>query len=132
MTETEHTHGNLELDLAHTHEEMESHQGHPHPHVHSYAHFHSHQPEDYQRLIHRMSRIIGHANSIKTMLEEQRDCSEVLVQISAVRSALNNLGKIILEEHIKECVVDVVSLDNPDEKDQVLHNLNDAIDKFIR
>ena len=103
-----------------------------HPHVHSYNQFHSHSPEDYQRLIHRMSRIIGHANSIKTMLEEQRDCSEVLVQLSAVRAALNNLGKIILEEHINQCVVDGVSLEDMESKQQVLRQLNDAIDKFIR
>ena len=103
-----------------------------HPHTHSYTQFHSHSPEDYQRLIHRMSRIIGHANSIKTMLEEQRDCSEVLVQLSAVRAALNNLGKIILEEHINQCVVDVVSLEDMESKQEVLHQLNDAIDKFIR
>ena len=68
----------------------------------------------------------------QNLLEEQRDCSEVLVQLSAVRAALNNLGKIILEEHINQCVVDVVSLEDMESKQEVLHQLNDAIDKFIR
>ena len=54
------------------------------------------------------------------------------MQLSAVRAALNNLGKIILEEHINQCVVDVVSLEDMESKQEVLHQLNDAIDKFIR
>ena len=42
------------------------------------------------------------------MIEDDRDCSEVLVQIAAVRSAINNIGKIILEDHISHCLVDAV------------------------
>lgn len=91
-----------------------------------------HSPEENARLVNRMSRIIGHANSIKTMLETNRNCTEVLVQIAAVRSALNNLGKIILEEHIEECMMDALECSSEDEKDEVLADLMDAISKFIK
>ncbi len=42
------------------------------------------------------------------MAEEGRDCSEVLIQIAAVKSAVNNIGKIILQDHINNCVVNAV------------------------
>ena len=66
--------------------------------------------------------------SVKRMVEEGRDCSEILIQVSAVKSAINNIGKLILKDHISHCVVDAV-----EENDlEVLAELNDAIDKFIK
>ena len=100
---------------------------HDHTHIN-----HVHSDEDYRKLINRMSKIIGHANSVKTMMEEHRDCTEILIQISAVKSALNNLGKKILEDHINKCIVDVVGDEKLEEKQKLLEDLNDAIDKFIR
>ena len=79
-------------------------------------------------VINRLSRVIGHLEAVKKMAEEGRDCSEILIQISAVRSALNNVGKIILEDHISHCVVNAI--ENNDK--EVLESLNNAIDKFIK
>lgn len=86
-----------------------------------------HHPHNKQ-LINRMSRIIGHAEAVKRMLEEEKECSEILIQIAAVKSALNNVGKLVLKDHINHCVVDAV--ENNDE--EALEELNDAIDKFIK
>ncbi|WFF74379.1 metal-sensing transcriptional repressor [Proteiniclasticum sp. QWL-01] len=86
---------------------------------------HSHQ--DTKRIVNRMSRAIGHMESIKRMIEEGRDCSEVLIQLSAVRSAINNVGKLVLADHIKHCVVDAVQSGD----DQVLEDLGRAVDKFL-
>lgn len=52
----------------------------------------------------RLSRINGHVDAIKQMVQDSRDCSEILIQISAVISALNNTGKVILKDHINHCV----------------------------
>ena len=93
---------------------------------------HEHAPEENARLVNRMARIIGHANSIKTMIETNRNCTEVLIQIAAVRSALNNLGKIILAEHIEECMMDAFNSEDEDEKAEVLADLMDAINKFVK
>ena len=93
---------------------------------------HEHSPEENARLVNRMARIIGHANSIKTMIETNRNCTEVLIQIAAVRSALNNLGKIILAEHIEECMMDAFNSEDEDEKEEVLTDLMDAINKFVK
>lgn len=78
-----------------------------------------------------MSRIVGHANSITKMIEQNRDCSEILIQIAAVRSALNNVGKLLLDEHINHCVKEAI-LHEDENKDEILENLKDAIDKYIK
>lgn len=101
---------------------------HTHEHPHSHADGHPHHHENTRAVLNRMSRAIGHLESIKTMIEDGRDCSEVLIQIAAVRSAINNIGKIILEDHIRHCVVD--ALETGDQK--VLDDLDEAINKFVK
>lgn len=101
---------------------------HTHEHPHSHADGHPHHHENTRAVLNRMSRAIGHMESIKTMIEDGRDCSEVLIQITAVRSAINNIGKIILEDHIRHCVVD--ALETGDQK--VLDDLDEAINKFVK
>ena len=76
-------------------------------------------------MVNRLARAIGHLESVKHMVEEGRDCTEVLVQLAAVRSALNSTAKIILKDHIEHCIAGVES------GDHALEELSDAIDKFI-
>ena len=64
---------------------------------------------DTQEIIHRLSRAIGHLEAVRRMVEEERDCSEVLIQLAAVKSAINNTGTVILTEHINHCIVDAVA-----------------------
>lgn len=114
-------------------EQKHSHDKYPHPHEgheheHEHEHPHGHHHTNTKAVLNRMSRAIGHMESVKTMVEEGRDCSEVLIQIAAVRSAINNIGKIILEDHIRHCVVDAI--ESGDEK--VLQDLEEAINKFIK
>lgn len=72
-------------------------------------HHHHHNHESTKTVLNRMSRAIGHLEAVKKMVEEDRDCSEVLIQIAAVKSAINNIGKIILKDHIEHCVFDAVT-----------------------
>ena len=102
---------------------------HSHEHAHDHAHgAHPHVHENTKAVLNRLSRAIGHLESVKKMVENGRDCSEVLIQIAAVRSAINNIGKVILQDHIQHCLVDAV--ENDDE--QALDDLCQAIDKFIK
>ena len=101
---------------------------HTHEHPHSHADGHPHHHENTRAVLNRMSRAIGHMESIKAMIEDGRDCSEVLIQIAAVRSAINNIGKIILEDHINHCLVDAIETGD----EQVLKDLNEAINKFVK
>lgn len=87
-----------------------------------------HKHQSSKAVINRLSRISGHVDAIKKMVEEGRDCSEVLIQISAVISALNNTSKVIIKDHINHCVKDAIN--NND--DSILESLNNAIDKYIK
>lgn len=117
----EHTH-------EHTHEEH-SHEEHHHEHSHEeHPHTHPHHHANTKTVLNRMNRAIGHMESVKRMIEDGRDCSEVLVQIAAVRSAINNIGKIILEDHIDHCVIDAIETGD----EQVIKDLNEAIKKFVK
>lgn len=92
--------------------------------MNEYEHNHPHN----KQITNRMSRIIGHAEAVKRMIEEGKECDEILIQISAVRSALNNVGKLILEDHINHCIIQAVENDDY----EALEKLNIAIDKFIK
>ncbi|MCR5792384.1 MAG: metal-sensing transcriptional repressor [Lachnospiraceae bacterium] len=92
--------------------------------IHNHGHYH----ENTKDVLNRLSRAIGHLNKVKSMVEEGEDCSEVLIQLSAVKAALNNTGKVILKDHIEHCIVHAIE-DGDHEK---LSELNKAIDQFIK
>ena len=95
-------------------------------HTHHHGHTHTHQ--NTKAVLNRLSRAIGHLESIKRMVEEGRDCSEVLIQLSAVRAAINNTGKVILQDHIEHCIVDAI--ESGDREELTEHTR--AIDRFIK
>lgn len=89
---------------------------------------HNHTHKNTKVVLDRLSRASGHLESVKRMIQEGKDCSEVLVQLSAVIAALNNTGKVILKDHIENCIVDAVESGDKD----AIDNLNLAIDRFIK
>lgn len=89
---------------------------------------HSHNHPHKKNVINRLSRMIGHMEGIKRMVEDDVDCSEILIQLSAVRSAINSTGKIILSDHINHCLLHAYEENDT----EVLARLNDAIDKFLK
>ena len=129
-----HTHAPGEAHVhsdgsMHAHAPGEAHvhsDGTVHTHAHGHGHYHHH--ENTKAVLNRLSRAIGHLESIKRMVEDGRDCSEVLIQLSAVKSAINNTGKVILEDHIKHCLVDAIESGDMD----AIEELNKAIDRFIK
>ena len=97
------------------------------PHSHGGEHGHVHSHEHTKAVLNRLSRAIGHLQSVRQMVEDGRDCAEVLVQIAAVRSAIDNTGKLILQDHLKHCIVEAAR-----EGDQAtIDDLCQAIDKFM-
>ena len=120
----EHMHDNGKLHVhlhTHTHGSEEA-------HAHGTAHRHVHSEAEKKAVINRLSKAIGHMEAVKRMVERDEDCSEVLIQLAAVRSAINNTGKVVLKNHIDHCIVEAV-----EENDQeAIRKLNKAIDKFIK
>lgn len=73
-----------------------------------HTHEHLHDPQEKKRQLNRLSRIIGHLNYVKRMIENDEDCSDVLMQIAATKSALNGLGKQIINEHLTHCILHAI------------------------
>ena len=113
---------------------MGEHHSHDHEHDHAYmhqhgiAHSHGHGHENQKAALNRLARAIGHLEKVKRMVEEGYDCSEVLVQLAAVRSALDNTGKVILQDHMRHCMGDAVAAGDA----QAIDDLCVAIEKYMK
>lgn len=119
--EKESTHDKMhELGLQHAHTGE-------HVHTEEQAHLHTHTHKETKAVLNRMSKIIGHMEAVKTMVENGRDCSEVLIQLAAVKSAIGGVSRVILKDHIDHCIVEAVR-----ENDTAsIEELKKAIDKFL-
>ena len=101
---------------------------HAHSHTEAHSHSHPHVHESKKNGVNRLARAIGHLEKVKRMVEDDCDCAEVLIQIAAVRAAIENTGKVILQDHIQHCIVDAVE----EGDDQAIASLCAAIDKFMK
>ena len=117
MSKNTHTHIDSEGHVI-TH----SHEDHGHP-----AHGHYHSPEQKKKQLNRLARAIGHLNHVKAMIENDEDCADVLIQLSAVESALHNLGKEIINEHLTHCVVHAIEEGDT----EAVEASQEAIRKFL-
>lgn len=119
-----HDHGD---GILHCHEhkpdsDISEHEAHEHLH-HEHPHYH----ENTKAVVNRLARAIGHLESVKRMVESGRDCTDVLIQLAAVRSALNSAAKVILKDHLEHCITDAVESGEAGR----IEELNAAIDKYI-
>ena len=103
--------------------------GETHLPTHTKAHPHIHDPEAQRKLMNRLSRIEGHVRGIRTMIDQQQPCPDVLLQIAAVRGALDRVARLILDDHITECIAHAA--ESGDIKVE-LDELKKALDRFIR
>lgn len=92
--EHEHSHDHAYLhehNIPHLHHETDTHdETHNHTHSHDAANGHGHVHENTQAVLNRLSRAIGHLESVRKMVADGRDCSEVLIQIAAVRVLISS------------------------------------------
>lgn len=91
-------------------------------------HAHIHSEESLRAVVNRLSRIEGHIRGIKTMVQESRACPDVLVQIAAVRGALDRVARLILDEHLTECIGRAAKEGNIEVE---LEELKSALDRFL-
>ena len=101
---------------------------HAYQHAHGIAHSHGHVHENQKAVINRLARAIGHLEKVKRMVEEGEDCADVLVQLAAVRSAIDNTGKVILQDHMRHCMVDAVAAGDQEAIEDLCH----AIEKYMK
>jgi DNA-binding FrmR family transcriptional regulator len=115
---------------------------HTHHHHHDHKHEHTdhtpvegeslnphiHSEESLRRIVNRLSRIEGHIRGIKTMIQQNTPCPDVLLQIAAVRGALDKVARIVLDEHLTECIGRAAQEGNIDVE---IAQLKAALDRFL-
>lgn len=84
--------------------------------------------QEYKNLIHRLNRIEGQIRGIRGMVERDAYCTDILIQVSAVNAALNSFNKVLLENHIKSCVI----RDIKDGKEESVDELVETLQKLMR
>ncbi len=115
-----------QVENAHLHDLKEQ-TNHPHEHENS-AHPHVHSEESLRKIVNRLSRIEGHVRGIKTMVQHNSPCPDVLLQIAAVRGALDKVARIVLDEHLTECIARAAQEGNIEVE---LEQLKAALDRFL-
>ena len=80
-------------------------------------------PEEYKSLQNRLNRIMGQVRGIQGMLEKDAYCADILVQVSAVNSALNSFNKELLSQHIRTCVADDLRSGSNEKLDELIQLL---------
>ena len=119
----------LEQEHFHEHEHTHDHDhAHPHEHDHADGHKHPHHHENTKYVQNRLARASGHLQHVRAMVDSREDCSDVLMQLSAVIGALQSIAKVILKDHLDHCVVDAVQSGDT----QTLDDFKKAIDRYIR
>jgi CsoR family transcriptional regulator, copper-sensing transcriptional repressor len=116
---SDHALESLHVHLDSSHPEAEADEA-EHPHVHS--------EESLRRIANRLSRIEGHIRGIKRMVQESEPCPDVLVQLAAVRGAIDRVSRIILDEHLTECVARAAKEGNIETE---IEALKAALDRFL-
>lgn len=99
--------------------------GHEHG---QHGHDHVHSEESLRQIVNRLSRIEGHIRGIKSMVQESRSCPDVLIQIAAVRGALDRVARIILDEHLTQCIARAA---NAGDMQTEIEALKAALDRFL-
>lgn len=119
-----HDHGD---GIIHCHEHKPDAKIEEHVHTEHISHSHTHTHAQSKAVSNRLARAIGHLESVKRMVDEERDCSEVLIQLAAVRSALSSTAKVIIKDHLDHCISETVDEEHSEE----INELYKALDKFI-
>ncbi len=84
--------------------------------------------KEYKDLLNRLSRIEGQVRGIKSMVEKDAYCTDILIQVSAVNAALNSFNKVLLANHIKSCVTqDILS-----GKEETVDELVETLQKLMK
>jgi DNA-binding FrmR family transcriptional regulator len=78
----------------------------------------------------RLRKIAGQVAALERMVEQDRYCVDVLLQIAAVRGALDKVGKLLLEGHIETCVTDAIRSGRAKDRDQKLAELVEVFSRF--
>jgi CsoR family transcriptional regulator, copper-sensing transcriptional repressor len=81
-----------------------------------------------QQMLSRLRRIEGQVRGVQNMIDEERDCQEILQQLSAIRSAVQGTSVIFLQEYAVDCMVNL-EVENKDEREKFVHDIINLMGK---
>ena len=88
--------------------------------------------KEFKDLMNRLKRIEGQVKGVQRMLEEDAYCPDIMVQVSAINSALNSFNKVLLSEHLRTCVVDDIKAGREDTRRAILGGQQAQLNHFCR
>ncbi len=87
-------------------------------------------PDTQERARKRIRRIAGQVAGIERMIEQDRYCVDILLQVAAIRAALDGLGKLLLSTHVETCVADAIVSGRPRDRKKKIEELMEVFSKF--
>jgi CsoR family transcriptional regulator, copper-sensing transcriptional repressor len=87
-------------------------------------------PAEKKKLLARLRRLEGQLSAVRRMVEEDRHCPEVLVQIAAIRGGTGRVGQLLLEEHVRTCVADALQAGDAEQRNATLSELTGLMGRF--
>jgi len=84
---------------------------------------------DNKAVLNRLKKIEGQVRALIKMVEGERTCEDILIQISSAKAALHKTGQVILEEHLRHCVLDGI---REGKEEETIKKLSTAIEQFSR
>ena len=92
------------------------------------SHHHEHSPEERRSLLLRLRKISGQLAAIERMIEEDRDCPEVLMQVVSARKALKSFAQVVIHQHAHQCIN---GASQPKESRRKLHELLTVLERYV-
>ena len=84
---------------------------------------------DVEAIVKRLKRIEGQVRGVMKMVEEDKSCEDILIQIGSIKSALHKTGQVVLEGHLHHCVTDAIREGSGEES---IKSLSSALEQFSR
>lgn len=88
------------------------------------------KPDVRRQVTTRLARIAGQVGGIQRMVDEDRYCVDILLQVAAVRAALDQVGKLVLGSHVETCVADAFASGKPREREKKMDELLEVFSRF--
>ncbi|WP_417740580.1 metal-sensitive transcriptional regulator [Rosistilla oblonga] len=86
--------------------------------------------DEKKKLKNRLRRVIGQVEAVGRMIEDEKYCVDILMQLSAATGALSKVGQIVLEQHIRTCVSDAIKSGNAKDRDEKIQELLKVFRKY--
>ncbi|MEC9488014.1 MAG: metal-sensitive transcriptional regulator [Halanaerobium sp.] len=86
---------------------------------------------DKKKIVTRIKTVKGHLNGIEKMIEEDKDCKDIMVQIAAIKSSVDRIGHLLIENYAEQCLLDAAMGDSKKLEDKVKDTLS-VIMKFSK